>query len=258
MPQMAWVSSIWSWSQLGDKMPAWESACRLRACGPQWHTVEQPQPRWGRSAAMVRRTLGQYVAVCPRLQLTSHTQPTSTLSRIKCQRYIFIKKCVRSFIEFVIMFDYVLHIFVYVYVCGYGCGYTTLGFSVTHIHTNFIIQIFSLDKECFWGYPNLPYHRVKFLSPSGNYIVVNYAFISSRIRLCYTFIWEAFKSHTRRSNAQCVNAPTTTILPTTAGTFRTDAVTWYTRCKLTRSKILQNVWVTLVFSTSANYRRQSK
>ena len=29
---------------------------RLRALGPQWPTVEQPQPRWERSAAMVRRT----------------------------------------------------------------------------------------------------------------------------------------------------------------------------------------------------------
>ena len=30
---------------------------------------------------MVRGIRGQYVAVCPRLQLTSHTQPTSTLSQ---------------------------------------------------------------------------------------------------------------------------------------------------------------------------------
>ena len=29
----------------------------------------------------------------------SHTTETSTLLRIKCERYIFIKKCVRSFIE---------------------------------------------------------------------------------------------------------------------------------------------------------------
>ena len=113
MPQTAWVSSSWCWSYLGDKMPAWESACRLRACGAQWPMVEQLQPRWGTSAAMVRRTLGQYVAVSPRLQLTSHTQPTSTLSRIKCERYYFIKKWVRSFIEVVIMFDYIQHIFVY-------------------------------------------------------------------------------------------------------------------------------------------------
>ena len=34
-----------------------------------------------------------------RLQLTFHTQPTSTLSRIKNERCIFIKKRVRSFIE---------------------------------------------------------------------------------------------------------------------------------------------------------------
>ena len=65
------------------------------------------QPACKRSAAMVGRTLGQYVAACPRLQLTSHTQPTSTLSRIKCERYIFIKKCVRSFTEVVVLVDYV-------------------------------------------------------------------------------------------------------------------------------------------------------
>ena len=53
------------------------------------------------------------IAVCPRLQLTSHTQPTSTLSRIKCKRYIFIKKCVRS-LKFVIMIDYVS---AYIYSC---------------------------------------------------------------------------------------------------------------------------------------------
>ena len=57
------------------------------------------QPGRERSVAMVRISLGQCVVVCPRLQLTSHTRPTSNLSRIKCERYIFIKKCVRSFIE---------------------------------------------------------------------------------------------------------------------------------------------------------------
>ena len=46
-----------------------------------------------------QKNYGQYVAVCPRLQLTSYRQPTSTLSRIKRERYIFIKKFVRSFIE---------------------------------------------------------------------------------------------------------------------------------------------------------------
>ena len=90
---------------------------RRIALGPQWPTVEQPQPRWGRSAAMVRRTLGQYVAVCPRLQLTSHTQQTSTLSRIKCERLYFYKE-VCLFVRWsssllLIMFPL---IFLYVYV----------------------------------------------------------------------------------------------------------------------------------------------
>ena len=67
-----------------------------------------------------KKELGVNIAVYPRLQHISHTQSTPTLSRIKCEGYIFIKKYVRSFIEVrilcLIMF---LHIFVYVYVCGY-------------------------------------------------------------------------------------------------------------------------------------------
>ena len=81
-------------------MPKWELTADRGLWALSDPRLSKPQPRWGRSAAMVaRRTWGQYVAVCSRLQLTSHTQPTSTLSRIKCERYIFIKKCVRSFIE---------------------------------------------------------------------------------------------------------------------------------------------------------------
>ena len=106
LPQTAWVSSSGSLSQLGDKMPARESACRLRVCGPQWPTVEQPQPRWGRSAAMVRRTLGQYVAVS-----NSPLTPNPFENKV-CEREIFIKKCVRSFIEVVMIVDYVS-----VYIC---------------------------------------------------------------------------------------------------------------------------------------------
>ena len=54
------------------------------------------QPECERSAAMVRRTL--YIAVFPRLQLTSHAQGTSTLSRIKCERLYFYKE-VCSFVH---------------------------------------------------------------------------------------------------------------------------------------------------------------
>ena len=88
-------------------MPAeWEPAPD-RGLGPSVTHSWAAQPECERSAAMVRRTWGQYVAVCPRLQLSSHTQPTSTLSRIKSERYIFIKKRVRSFIEAVLIVDYV-------------------------------------------------------------------------------------------------------------------------------------------------------
>ena len=100
------------------KMSAWELFCSLRACGPWGPTVEQPQTRWGRSAAMVRKTWGQYVAVCHRLQLTSHTQETSTLSRIKCERYIFYKEAC-SFVYWsssllLIMFRIYLYMYMYI------------------------------------------------------------------------------------------------------------------------------------------------
>ena len=100
VPQTAWVSQFQlELESVGDRMLAeWEPAPD-RGLGPSVTHSWAAQPECKRSAAMVRRTWGQYVAVCPRLQLTSHTQPTSTLSRIKCERYIFIKKCVRSFIE---------------------------------------------------------------------------------------------------------------------------------------------------------------
>ena len=98
-----------------DRMPAWESACRLRACGPQWHTVEQPQPRWGRSAAMVEEELGVNIAVCPGVQLISHTQPTSTLSRIKCEGLYFYKE-VCSFIHWS---SYIVGWLCSAYICMY-------------------------------------------------------------------------------------------------------------------------------------------
>ena len=62
-----------------------------------------------------REELWVKITVCPRLQLTSHTQPTSTLSRIKCARYIFIKKCVRS-LKFVYYIRLCFHLYLYMYV----------------------------------------------------------------------------------------------------------------------------------------------
>ena len=91
VPQTSWVSSSWSWSQLGTRCPC-ENQRQTEGSGSSVTHSWAPQPRWERSAAMVRITLGQYVTVCPRLQLPSHTQPASTLSWINCKRYISIKK----------------------------------------------------------------------------------------------------------------------------------------------------------------------
>ena len=63
-----------------------------------------------------------------------------------------------------------------------------------------------------------------------------------RIMLQYMFIWVAFWSHTEWSNAQSARAPTTTILPNTAGTWN-----GYSFChviytpQLASTKILQNL-----------------
>ena len=71
------------------------------------------QPRWKRNAAMVRRTWGQYSSLSLSPAHLSYTI-NITLSRIKCERCIFIKKCVRSFIE---IRHYVWLCFAYICIC---------------------------------------------------------------------------------------------------------------------------------------------
>ena len=97
--QTAWAS----WGQDAEV----RASGRQRALGPQWPTVEQPQPRWGKSAAMVRRTWGQYSSLSPSPAHLSHTT-TITPSKIKCERLHFYKE-VYSFVHWssYIMFDYV-------------------------------------------------------------------------------------------------------------------------------------------------------
>ena len=75
-------------------------------------------PRLSNPAKMRKKYCLVNIAVCPRLQLISHTQPTSTLSRIKCERYIFIKKCVRSFVRsFVVVCHYCRLCSTYICIC---------------------------------------------------------------------------------------------------------------------------------------------
>ena len=61
----------------------------------------------------------------------------------------------------------------------------------------------------------------------------------------YTLICMAFKSHTEWINAQCVSAPTTTILLTTTDTLHDLNCFGHvcTRHRLVCTKILQNVWL---------------
>ena len=106
-----------SWSQLGTRCRS-ESQRQTEGFGPSvTHGWATPAKMRKKCCYGHEKNLGQYVAVCPRLQLTSHTQPTSTLSRIKCERLYFYKEVCSSFIEVVLIVDYVsAYIFVYVYV----------------------------------------------------------------------------------------------------------------------------------------------
>ena len=100
-----------------------ESQRQTEDFGPSVTHGWATQPKWGRSAAMVsRKNLGQYSS----LSLSpAHLSDTTsiTLSRIKCERYIFIKKCVRSFIEVRIL---CLIMFLLIFIVVYVLRYTTV------------------------------------------------------------------------------------------------------------------------------------
>ena len=82
----------------GDKMPEWEPAADRGLWALSEPRLSDPSQD-EKEVLLWSEEHWVNIAVCPRLQLISHTQPTLTLSRIKCEREIFIKKCVRSFIE---------------------------------------------------------------------------------------------------------------------------------------------------------------
>ena len=62
---------------VGDRMPAKWDQLQTQGIGPSVTHGWATQPRWERSAAMVEEELGVNIAVCPRLQLISHTQQPS-------------------------------------------------------------------------------------------------------------------------------------------------------------------------------------
>ena len=76
LPQTAWGSQFQF--KLGTRCRI-ESQRQTEGFGRAMTHGWAAQPECERSAAMVRITWDEYVAVCLCLQLTSHTQPTSTL-----------------------------------------------------------------------------------------------------------------------------------------------------------------------------------
>ena len=101
-----------------------ENQLQTEGLGPQCPLGWAAQPECERSAAMVRKTWDQYVAVCPRLQLTSHTQPTSTLSNKVWEVYFYKKACsFRSLKSSVCWLCFCLYLYMY---CVVVCVYTTL------------------------------------------------------------------------------------------------------------------------------------
>ena len=100
---------------------------RQKALGPQWPTVEQPSQD-AKEVLLWSEELWVNIAVCPCLQLIYHNN--LTLSRIKCERYIFIKKCVRSFIE---VRHYVS--LSYAYISIHVVYYATIGLEISPSNT---------------------------------------------------------------------------------------------------------------------------
>ena len=66
---------------------------RQRALGPQWPTVEQPHSRWERSAAIVRRTLGQYSSLSPSPAHLSHTTSINPFENKVWEIYFYKEVC---------------------------------------------------------------------------------------------------------------------------------------------------------------------
>ena len=95
-----------SWSSV-----SWSSSCSSRQWepAPDRGFAARSDPRlsstaeWERSAAIVRGTWGQYVAVCSVSNSPLTHNPFATLSKINCERYIFSNEVC----SFVIIVDYV-------------------------------------------------------------------------------------------------------------------------------------------------------
>ena len=129
--QTAWVS----WGQDAEV----RASGRQRALGPQWPMVEPTPAKMRKKYCYGQKNFGSICSsLSPSPTPPSHTQPTPTLSRIKCERYIFIKKCVRSFIEVVIIVDYVSAYIMYMYV------------AILQVNCVLMLNWIVLNRTVFW------------------------------------------------------------------------------------------------------------
>ena len=115
------------------------TSCRQRALGPQWPTVEQPQPRWGGCAAMLERRIWVNIAVRPCLHsFLTHNKHHPFENKVS-GIYIFIKKCIGSLLKSSLSVDYVP-----VYICIRVVYNTTIRLRLTWQHN---IK-WRLSEEC--------------------------------------------------------------------------------------------------------------
>ena len=103
--------------QLEIGCPCLEYQLQTEGLGPQWPTVEQPSQDeeevllWSREELWVN--MWQSVSVSSSPLTHNQHQPF----RIKCERYIFKKKCVRSFIEVCHYCWLCFRIYLYICIC---------------------------------------------------------------------------------------------------------------------------------------------
>ena len=124
VPQTAWVSrsSCYSWSQLGTR-------CQRES---QRHTEGSSSLATMRKKCCYgQKNLGSICSsLSPSPTHLSRITNINPFSRIKCEKYVFIKKCVRSFIEVVIIVDYVSAYIciMYMYICIMSIQHLSLSF----------------------------------------------------------------------------------------------------------------------------------
>ena len=85
---------------VGDRKSRVRVSWQTEGCSPQWAPVEQPQPRYGRSAAIAKRRSWVNIAVCPCLHSSlTHNRNINPFKNKVWEIHIFIKKCV-SFVHY--------------------------------------------------------------------------------------------------------------------------------------------------------------